>query len=130
MRAARRGGAGARPCERVDLSHGEEAGAALLKDLVGRAQFLAIPTRRVTGIEDPLLLDPAAPDYFAFAWGARDAVADAARAPAAREATVIALNSKFRAARTSFICTSIASTPASPPRSPSIKAQSTRPGGR
>jgi CDP-diacylglycerol pyrophosphatase len=88
-------GQGPAPCERVDLSHGEDAGVALLKDRVGVAQFLAIPIRRVTGIEDPFLLDPAAPDYFAFAWGARDALAARLGRPLAREATAIALNSEF-----------------------------------
>ena len=95
-------GQGPAPCERIDLSHGEEAGAALLKDLVGRAQFLAIPTRRVTGIEDPFLLDPAAPDYFAFAWSARDAVAARLGVPLPREATAIALNSQFARSQDQF----------------------------
>jgi CDP-diacylglycerol pyrophosphatase len=88
-------GQGPAPCERVDLSHGEEAGAALLKDLVGVAQFLAIPTRRVTGIEDPFVLEPAVPDYFAFAWRARDALATRLGHPLPREATIVALNSEF-----------------------------------
>ena len=95
-------GQGPAPCERIDLTHGEEAGAALLKDLVGRAQFLAIPTRRVTGIEDPFLLDPAAPDYFAFAWSARDAVAARLGVPLPREATAIALNSQFARSQDQF----------------------------
>jgi CDP-diacylglycerol pyrophosphatase len=95
-------GQGPAPCERIDVSHGEDAGAALLKDLVGRAQFLAIPTRRVTGIEDPLLLDPAAPDYFAFAWGARDALAARLGRPLPREATAIALNSQFARSQDQF----------------------------
>ena len=51
-------GQGPAPCERIDLAHGDDQGVALLKDLVGLAQFLAIPTRRVTGIEDPFVLDP------------------------------------------------------------------------
>src|ERR1700739_2998866 len=57
-------GEGPKPCERVDLAGGEEKGVALLKDLRGVAQYLAIPTRRITGIEDPLLLAPDAPNYF------------------------------------------------------------------
>ena len=46
-------GLGPKPCERVDLDGGVDQGVAILKDLVGIAQMLAIPTRRITGIEDP-----------------------------------------------------------------------------
>ncbi|THD46418.1 MAG: CDP-diacylglycerol diphosphatase [Bradyrhizobium sp.] len=95
-------GQGPGPCERVDLSQGEEGGVALLKDLVGVAQFLAIPTRRVTGIEDPFVLDPAAPDYFAFAWAARDALAARLGRPLAREAITIAINSQFARSQDQF----------------------------
>ncbi len=41
------------PCATVDLARG----VALLKDLRGVAQYLAIPTTRVTGIEDPAVLE-------------------------------------------------------------------------
>ena len=41
----------------VDLSGGEANGVAILKDLNGIAQYLAIPTRRVGGIESPEILD-------------------------------------------------------------------------
>jgi CDP-diacylglycerol pyrophosphatase len=88
-------GQGPAPCERIDLAHGDDQGVALLKDRVGIAQFLAIPTRRVTGIEDPLVLDPAAPDYFAFAWAARDAVAARLGRALRREDVSIAINSSF-----------------------------------
>ena len=88
-------GQGPAPCERIDLSHGEDQGVALLKDRVGVAQFLAIPTRRVTGIEDPFALDPDAPDYFAFAWAARDALAAELGRPLPREDISIAINSEF-----------------------------------
>jgi CDP-diacylglycerol pyrophosphatase len=44
-------------------------GYAILKDRCGATQYLLIPTRRVTGIESPELLD--APNYFAYAWQAR-----------------------------------------------------------
>lgn len=48
--------------------------AALLKDIRGQSQYLLIPTARVTGIEDPALLAPGAPNYFAQAWQARGLV--------------------------------------------------------
>ena len=53
-----------KPCDLVDIASGE----AFLKDRNGVAQMLGIPTRRVTGIEDPFLLTPEAPNYFAVAW--------------------------------------------------------------
>ena len=55
------------PCTFVHPS----AGVALLKDRDGATQFLLIPTARVTGIEDPAVRAPHAPDYFAAAWAAR-----------------------------------------------------------
>ena len=59
------------PCALVDVAGGEEQGVAILKDRNGIAQHLAIPTRRVTGIESPDILDAAAPNYWRAAWAAR-----------------------------------------------------------
>src|SRR5689334_16465486 len=59
------------PCALVALQDGLPRGYAALKDLRGVAQFLLIPTARVSGIEDPALLDPGAPNYFAAAWRIR-----------------------------------------------------------
>jgi CDP-diacylglycerol pyrophosphatase len=89
-------GEGPKPCEAVDLSGGPQAGVAILKDLRGVAQMLAIPTRRITGIEDPQILAPDAPDLFAAAWKAKPLVD--ARLPRAlrREAVAIAINSEAR----------------------------------
>jgi len=52
------------PCRAVDVG----AGYAVLKDIVGTAQYLLIPTKRVSGIEDKAILAPDAPNYFAEAW--------------------------------------------------------------
>ena len=41
------GGEGSQPCVSIDLAGGEKDGVAILKDLVGEAQMLAIPTRRI-----------------------------------------------------------------------------------
>jgi CDP-diacylglycerol pyrophosphatase len=46
-------------------------GYAVLKDIVGVAQYLLIPTARVSGIESPALLEPDAPNYWRAAWQAR-----------------------------------------------------------
>jgi CDP-diacylglycerol pyrophosphatase len=54
------------PCAAVS----EAAGFAVLKDLVGASQFLLIATARVSGIEDPAILAPDAPNYWLPAWDA------------------------------------------------------------
>ncbi len=83
------------PCESVDVSQGDDRGVALLKDLVGVAQMLAIPTRRTTGIEDPALLAPDAPNYFAAAWAGRARVEAHLRRQLPREAVGVTVNSMF-----------------------------------
>ncbi|MBV8473948.1 MAG: CDP-diacylglycerol diphosphatase, partial [Hyphomicrobiales bacterium] len=60
------------PCDSVDVSAGWDRGLALLKDRIGRARLLAIPTRVVTGIEDPTILAAEWSHYFADAWAVRD----------------------------------------------------------
>jgi CDP-diacylglycerol pyrophosphatase len=59
------------PCTEVDLGEGEALGSAILKDSEGPDQFLLIPTARITGIEDPAVRAPGAPNYFGDAWRAR-----------------------------------------------------------
>lgn len=44
---------------------------AILRDRVGVAQHLLIPTDRIAGIESPALLAPNTPNYWADAWDAR-----------------------------------------------------------
>ncbi|MGO9675186.1 MAG: CDP-diacylglycerol diphosphatase [Methylocella sp.] len=80
------------PCAAVDLKGGEEAGSAVLKDLVGRTQFLLIPTRRLTGIEDPLIGTDALPNYWAAAWAARDLVSKNAGKNLPRDDIGMAIN--------------------------------------
>ena len=85
-----------KPCDLVDLSNGEDKGVALLKDRVGVSQYLAIPTRKVTGIDDPLVLAPDAPNYFAFAWEQRAKLDVKLGIAVPRKAVSIAVNSAFR----------------------------------
>ena len=90
------GAAPPKPCDAVDISAGEDKGVAELKDRNGVAQMLAIPTRRVTGIEDPFLLSGEAPNYFAAAWTQGRALFEAhlgAQLP--RDAVAITVNSMF-----------------------------------
>jgi CDP-diacylglycerol pyrophosphatase len=88
-------GLGPKPCERVDLDGGVEQGVAILKDLVGVSQMLAIPTRRITGIEDPQMLAPDAPSVFAVAWGAKTLVEERLHRALPREAVGLAINSEW-----------------------------------
>lgn len=88
-------GEGPRPCEAVDLSGGEAEGVAILKDLRGVAQMLAIPTRRITGIEDPQMLAPDAPPVFADAWKARELLEKRLERSLPREAVALTINSKW-----------------------------------
>lgn len=68
---------------------------AVIKDRNGVAQVLAIPVARVTGIEDPQLLRPGAPNYFADAWRARALMATYLKPMPPREDVAIAINSEF-----------------------------------
>ena len=61
------------PCDSIDTSLGWDRGVALLKDGVGVARMLAIPTHPVSGIEDPAVLADGEPNYFAVAWSERNA---------------------------------------------------------
>lgn len=84
-------GQGPKPCVDVDA----KGGVALLKDLHGVAQELAIPTARVTGIEDPAVLAPDAPNYFAYAWRERSEVEKLLKHPLPREAVGVSVNSYY-----------------------------------
>ncbi len=68
---------------------------AVIKDRHGVAQLLAIPTARVTGIEDPALLRAGGPNYFADAWRARALMAPDLNALPARQDVAIAVNSQY-----------------------------------
>ncbi len=58
------------PCLKVDLSGGEAQGSVVLRPPLSDDTILA-PTRRITGVEDPFLQSPEAPNYFDAAWRAR-----------------------------------------------------------
>jgi len=79
------------PCAIVN----EDSGFALLKDIDGPAQYLLIPTERITGIESPALLAPDATDYFAEAWRARPLVEQRLGRDVPREWMGLAVNSEF-----------------------------------
>src|ERR1700733_15217342 len=59
------------PCSEVDIASGVEKGFVVLKDRNGVAQFLLIPTARISGIDDPAILAQGETNYWAPAWQAR-----------------------------------------------------------
>jgi len=81
------------PCDSIDVSKGWDNGAALLKDFHGVARMLAIPTHRVTGIEDPALLAPDEFNYFTAAWAARPNLEFRLKHALPREAVAITVDS-------------------------------------
>lgn len=77
------------PCTVVDAADGY----AVLKDIVGATQFLLIPTTRVSGIDDPTILAPDAPNYWQDAWEARRYVEQRAGRALPRDVLSLAINS-------------------------------------
>jgi CDP-diacylglycerol pyrophosphatase len=77
------------PCRMVD----NRRGFAILKDIAGEAQFLLIPTVRLSGIESPELLREDAPNYWAYAWEQRHRVGDALGRTLARDQIGLEINS-------------------------------------
>ena len=57
--------------------------------------MLAIPTRRITGIEDPQMLAPDAPNVFADAWKAKALLEARLGRALPREAVALTINSKW-----------------------------------
>jgi CDP-diacylglycerol pyrophosphatase len=82
-----------RPCLLVNLNGGMDKGFAILKDPRGPAQFLLIPTARISGIESPALLVPDAANYFADAWDARTFISAAMKRDLPRDGIGMAINS-------------------------------------
>ena len=81
------------PCTAVDLTQGVERGHAVVKDPFGPTQYLLVPTKRISGIEDPALLAPDAVNYFAAAWNARSFIDKAVARELPDDALSLAVNS-------------------------------------
>ena len=79
------------PCALVNMSDDY----ALLKDIDGVAQYLLIPTERISGIESPEVLAPNATNYFAAAWQARPFVEERLGREVPRDWMSLAINSEF-----------------------------------
>jgi CDP-diacylglycerol pyrophosphatase len=81
------------PCAEVNIA----AGYVILKDpdSIAPTHFLLIPTARITGIEDPALLSPDAPNYWATTWRARRYVDQRAGRVLGRDELSLAVNSIY-----------------------------------
>jgi CDP-diacylglycerol pyrophosphatase len=79
------------PCASVDLAKRW----ALYKDDKGNTQFLLIPTDRVTGIEDPVILTEQAPNYWEAAWAARHFVDERVGKNLSDDQIALAINAQF-----------------------------------
>ncbi|MGO4685470.1 CDP-diacylglycerol diphosphatase [Hyphomicrobium sp. 2TAF46] len=83
------------PCADLDVKEGVERGTAVLKDRNGKAQFLAMPTRAITGVESPALGAGDAPDLFGAAWDARRLVFERLGKELPRDGVGLAINSAW-----------------------------------
>ena len=90
------------PCLQVDLDGGEERGYVVLRDPFRPPDTILAPTRSVTGIEDPWLRSPDAPNYFAAAWRARPVLKSADGAPPAIDDFALAVNSALTRSQDQF----------------------------
>jgi CDP-diacylglycerol pyrophosphatase len=81
------------PCSLVDLAPGVEKGFVILKDITGVAQFLLIPTARISGIEDPAILAPGETNYWNPAWQGTHFVEERLHTSLPRDALSLAINS-------------------------------------
>ncbi|MTD38179.1 CDP-diacylglycerol diphosphatase [Erwinia sp. CPCC 100877] len=77
------------PCARITQD------AAVLKDRNGPLQYLLLPVIKINGIESPMLLDAATPNYFRLAWQARDLMSVKRGAPVPDEAIALTVNSRI-----------------------------------
>ena len=82
-------GEGPAPCARVD----EKQGIVVYKDRNGPLQHLLIPSIKITGIESPLLLPSATPNYFEQAWQARHFMSEKYGAPVPDSDIALTVNS-------------------------------------
>ena len=77
------------PCTAVN----RRQGYAIVRE-TSRTGYLLVPTRRLTGIEDPRLLAPGVPNYWRAAWAARRFVQRKVRRPLPPEDLGLAINAK------------------------------------
>lgn len=79
------------PCQQVNTAQGY----VTLKDLNGPLQYLLMPIEKITGMESPIILEPATPNLFAAAWLQRSLLAKKRGAPIADSALSLAINAQY-----------------------------------
>jgi len=79
-------------CTLVDL----DKRYVVLKDILGRSQYLLMPTDRISGIESPLVLAPDAKDYWSDAWDSRHYVQQAVKRTLPDDRLGLEINSEYR----------------------------------
>jgi len=79
------------PCQQVNTAQGY----VTLKDLNGPLQYLLMPIEKITGMESPIILNPATPNLFADAWQQRVLLAQKRGAPIADSALSLAINAQY-----------------------------------
>ncbi len=79
------------PCLAVD----RRRGFAIVPDPDTPTQVLLAPTRRIQGIESPVLLQSGTPNYWAYAWDARTFVERRAHRTIPRDMVALAVNSRY-----------------------------------
>src|SRR5947209_20181496 len=85
---------GAFPCLDINSEQGVARGFAVVRAPLKQTHIVVTPTARVTGIEDPALQAPDAPNYFADAWAARRYVLDPVERPISERDIGLAVNSR------------------------------------
>lgn len=91
--AAHSGGTGR--CAEVALAKEPDSGFVVFKDRNGPLQYLLMPTKRISGIEDPSLLAGSTSHYWADAWRAKRWMEVSNGAPIPRDVVSITLNSAW-----------------------------------
>ena len=81
------------PCLRVDVNAGDDRGYAVVPVPQVAGELLLVPTAKISGIEDPALLAPGVPDYWAAAWRQRGLLAARLDRPLGRADVAMAVNS-------------------------------------
>lgn len=84
---------GAFPCLAVETADGEARGYAVVRAPFERLHVVVTPTVRTIGIEEPRLVAPDAPNYFADAWASRRFVSDDLVQKPGRADLAMAINS-------------------------------------
>jgi CDP-diacylglycerol pyrophosphatase len=82
------------PCLEVDERSGSGRGVAILRAPFERSHIVVMPIVRVTGVEDPSLVEADSPNYFKAAWEARHFVQSELKHSPAGFELGMAVNSK------------------------------------